>query len=959
MSEEQQQQQQQQPRSGNANNRNRHQGRGGRGRGRGKGRSNNNNNANNNANTGNKQQQQPVAAAAAAAAVDGSNSNNSSNNSSNSSARPKRKARSKMGGFESYANIKDLMQRYYADADTDTDTTSNNTTSNNSNKTLTLIRGKIRMLPGKDSTAFVTCDRGSLERDVVIMTPKDQNRALDGDIVFVELAAVVETKTKTATATNKETNKEKEEEDDDNQLAEDLNELSMNAVAATETKQQETWQDDTVQMSLWDPVVPVRKVSASAAPKVQEDNVKGRVVYVVPPKETAGTQPSELNSTSASASSNNNAPIAPRRTIVGTMNAIRPKDKKPIYLLTPNNKSMPQFLCPGHFRPSEGEGGLYKAEYVYGTWDETHNWPPCINVKEMGRSCNVQDETLALLVENGVDHGDFPSAALKDVQDAVASGLIMGEDDQDLGWRPTPQMYQGRRDYRQQRIFTIDPTTAKDLDDALHITQLPDGRVEIGVHIADVSFFLTPQSAVDVEATRRATTVYLVDRVIPMLPRPLCEVACSLNENVERLAFSCVWKMNMDGTLANNNKKGGGVPEDVWYGRSVIKSCARLDYATAQNIIDAKVGNGESAGEMDERLWPKSRQPTGGHTVDDVAFDVRLMHKVAMARRRLRFLNGALALNGVKLSFKLESDGETPGLCAPYPMRDSNRLVEEYMLMANYLVAQRLITHSGALAVLRHHPPPLTIGLESVVQIAKEARGFVIDPTSSQSLQASLSRMGRECDDELVMQCVTQLLMTPMKPADYMAAGSVSQEEWRHFALNIPYYTHFTSPIRRYADVMVHRLLQATIDDTVDDFPMKQNEIQTVCEHCNEKKMASKSASDRSDVVFLAIYLKNKPLRSTLGVVISVGEKTFTVYIPELGCSGKLFLDEHKQMVDSAPFEARNGTRHIKLTSKRTSTFWKQIDIKVFCKLKVDVVCKERPPIDIKVLLNGPWVEDA
>jgi exoribonuclease R len=215
--------------------------------------------------------------------------------------------------------------------------------------------------------------------------------------------------------------------------------------------------------------------------------------------------------------------------------------------------------------------------------------------------------------------------------------------------------------------------------------------------------------------------------------------------------------------------------------------------------------------------------------------------------------------------------------------------------------------------------------------------------------------MGRECDDELVMQCVTELLMTPMRPADYMAAGSVSQEDWRHFALNIPYYTHFTSPIRRYADVMVHRLLQATIDETVDDFGMKQNEIQSVCEHCNEKKMASKSASDRSDRVFLSIYLKNRPLRKTLGVVISVGEKTFTVYIPELGCSGKLFLDEHKQMVESAPFEARNGTRQIKLTSKRSASSWREITIKVFTKLKVSVVCKEKPPIDIKVLLEGPW----
>lgn len=239
-----------------------------------------------------------------------------------------------------------------------------------------------------------------------------------------------------------------------------------------------------------------------------------------------------------------------------------------------------------------------------------------------------------------------------------------------------------------------------------------------------------------------------------MLPRPLCEIACSLNENVERLAFSCVWKMNKDGTLAKKKTKGKkSIEDDVWYGRTVIRSCARLDYATAQNIIDGKVATGESVGEVNEKYWPKSRQPTGGHTIDDVASDVRLMHVVAMARRKLRFENGALALNGVKLTFQMGDDGETPNLCEPYPIRDSNRLIEEYMLIANYLVAQRLITHAGGLALLRQHAPPLNEGLQNVIDIAKE-RGFEIDGTTSKTLQESLSRMGRECNDKLVsMHC--------------------------------------------------------------------------------------------------------------------------------------------------------------------------------------------------------------
>lgn len=253
--------------------------------------------------------------------------------------------------------------------------------------------------------------------------------------------------------------------------------------------------------------------------------------------------------------------------------------------------------------------------------------------------------------------------------------------------------------------------------------------------------------------------------------------------------------MNADGTL--------GRDPDIWYGRTVIRSCARLDYSTAQNIIDGKVATGETANEMDEALWPPSRRPDGQlHTIDQVAADVRLMHRVAMGRRRLRFSNGALALNGPKLTFKLDADGQTPLLAEPYPIRDSNRLVEEFMLMANYLVAQRLITHAKDRAVLRNHPEPLEEGLDKVAAIARAAVNFEMDISSSQALHLSLQRFGRECQDPLVIQCVTQMLMTPMQPANYFAAGTIDSALWKHFGLNIPYYTHFT----RYAVVVAsHR----------------------------------------------------------------------------------------------------------------------------------------------------------
>jgi DIS3-like exonuclease 2 len=879
-----------------------------------------------------------------------------------------------------------------------------------------IIRGKLRALPSSSNSnnnrgktnikanAFVTCDRGLLARDVVIQSDIDRNRALDGDYVFVELLDDVggggdavldggdEQKQRSKDVTMVDFMDQLNLNDDE--ISESCRAEMQSDADIQEEGEGERWHDDQVQMSLWDPVLNLRKRLKKKNSDVEgvedtneansERQYSGRVVCIVPPSVGPGQQASEFKPEDESFKE-----LIPKRIIVGTLTKLPDGNR---CLLVPNNKCLPRFMCPSGMKEFEEDGNdnanadeasekskmLYQAEYVFGSWSSMNKWPPCTNVRKLCGSCNVEDETKALLVENGVDHGDFPAEVLRDVDKAVESGRFMDNKAQsdcvvekDMGWKPTEEMCRGRRDYRNHRIFTIDPTTAKDLDDALHITPLPDGRVEIGVHIADVSHFIQPGSAVDKEALRRATTVYLVNDVIPMLPRPLCEIACSLNENVERLAFSVVWRMNLDGTLSKKGRKGKNKPEDdIWYGRTVIKSCARLDYATAQNIIDRIVATGEA--QADETLWPKSRQPTGGHTIDQVAADVRLMHKVAMARRKLRFGNGALALNGIKLAFQLEDDGETPKLCAPYPIRDSNRLIEEYMLLANYFVAQRLITHAHGRALLRNHSPPIELGMQSVVDVSKEALNFDIDTTNSSTLQASLSRLSRECDDELVVQCVTESLMTPMKPAEYIAAGELAEEDWHHFALNIPYYTHFTSPIRRYPDVIVHRLLQATIDDNVDEFPQNQCEIHASAGHCNEKRMAAKKAQERSDRVFLSLYLKKNPIMSTLGVCLSVGEKTFTVFVPKLGASIKVFLQEHEDCFDTNAYTDDDGKRHIIINPKTDAIpgmqsdmksdngSWpalKSLDIRVFTKLEVSCTCKDRPPIDVRVKVVGPWKE--
>ena len=379
-----------------------------------------------------------------------------------------------------------------------------------------------------------------------------RNRAMDGDNVFVKITGTASESNQSSVGESKETDKKKNTNDTtDYDIVEDIKSKLNVDVDEYEYDRQEDVEgdsDDDVQRSLWDPVVHIPKATKNKArnndngTEEEEDQYTGEVICIILPKMTSlpGSQPSEINPSKLSNSRKSNV----AKTIVGTIMPMNGNNNNRC-LLVPNSRCLPRFMTPSGTRAKffHGENEqlmqskLCRAEYIYGSWSSNDKWPPCVSIKLMGDTCNVEDETIALLIEHGVDSSDFSPDVLRDVETAVSSGRTNSQHTDDLGWEPTEEMLKGRRDYRNERIFTIDPTTAKDLDDALHIKPLPNGRVEIGVHIADVSHFVQPETNVDEEASRRTTTVYLVDRTVPMLPRPLCEIACSLNENVERLAF--------------------------------------------------------------------------------------------------------------------------------------------------------------------------------------------------------------------------------------------------------------------------------------------------------------------------------------------------------------------------------------------------------------------------------------
>ncbi|CAM9325019.1 unnamed protein product [Chrysoparadoxa australica] len=655
-------------------------------------------------------------------------------------------------------------------------------------------------------------------------------------------------------------------------------------------------------------------------------------------------------------------------------------DKDNFMMFMPADARVPRMLiprgeCPGNVleNPSSFASTMFMARMRSGSsegWSPGSRYPLGEGLHSVGQAGVIVPETAALLAQFGVDHGDFPPQVMDSLeqylaQDAEAGSRGLRSHNRNSNWQIPESEVQKRRDLRSTRIFTIDPPTAKDLDDALHVTKLDDGNIEIGVHIADVSFFVQPGTALDAEALRRATTVYLVQKValrlcffvtptlmspfhfsffifppqaIPMLPPLLCNNLASLHPCVDRLAFSVVWKMTPDGDM---------VEEEPWFGRTIIRSCCKLDYGTAQHMIEGSIPS--DGREPTPDMWEPTRRPVG-HSCQSVTSDVLLMHAVAKKRRAKRFAAGALSLNSTKLSFKLDREGNPEAFCT-YPIRDSNKLVEEYMLMANFQVAKQLALKAGGAALLRRHPPPLAPKMAQIKN-ELERKGIHLDVSSAAALQASLNQLGQQ---RIIKEAVVQMLTLPMNPALYMAAGEMPSALWAHYALAINAYTHFTSPIRRYADLVVHRLLQATLDESarqsctspgaveveIED-QLSEEDVVEISARCNEMRMNAKKAQERSDTLFLAVYLVKHP-QACDAIVIGVSQKVVTVYVSELGIDARLYIDK---LGGAATWDA--DASEIALAARGRGQVQR---LSLLSRVRVMCTAKRSVPIEVEVTL--------
>lgn len=419
-----------------------------------------------------------------------------------------------------------------------------------------------------------------------------------------------------------------------------------------------------------------------------------------------------------------------------------------------------------------------------------------------------------------------------------------------------------RRDMRDTLTFTIDPKDAKDFDDALSFKKLENGNYEIGIHIADVSYYLEEGTILDDEAYQRATSVYLVDRVVPMLPEVLSNFACSLRPNEEKYTFSAVFEVSPTSQVINQ-----------WFGRTVIYSDQRFAYEEAQYIIETK-----------DNTIPVDISITGeSYVVSDEIVEATLkLDELAKILRKKRMANGAISFDKVEVKFNLDAEGEPEGVYFKIS-KDANHLIEEFMLLANRKVAEYIGKQKKTFVYRIHDEPNEDKLIAMAAVIAKF--GYKIDFRNKGDISKSLNALMEEVNGKKEQNLIDTLAIRSMSKAKY------STDNIGHYGLAFDYYSHFTSPIRRYPDVMVHRLLQYYLDagKSVDE-----EVYETKCQHCSNMEGLATNA-ERDSIKYMQVkYMQDHQDEEFLGVISGVTEWGIYVEIVSNKCEGMVRIREIK-----------------------------------------------------------------
>lgn len=478
-------------------------------------------------------------------------------------------------------------------------------------------------------------------------------------------------------------------------------------------------------------------------------------------------------------------------------------------------------------------------------WPKKADSPFGTVLKVLGKPGEHNTEIHAILAEYGLPY-DFPIEV-----EAYANKLDTSITIDEIA---------KRRDMRNVLTFTIDPKDAKDFDDALSFQILENGNYEIGVHIADVSHYLQEGTILDDEAYKRATSVYLVDRVVPMLPEVLSNFACSLRPNEEKYTFSAIFQLNDKAEVL-----------DSWFGRTVIYSDQRFAYEEAQQIIETK-----------SDIIPAEISLTGNkYKAPKPIVDATLkMDELAKILRRKRMANGAISFDKVEVKFNLNEAAEPTGVYFKIS-KDANHLIEEFMLLANRKVAE-FIGKQKKTFVYRIHDEPdedKLINLQTVIS----KFGYSINFKSKDSISKSLNTLLEEVQGKKEQNLVDTLAIRSMSKAKY------STENIGHYGLAFDYYSHFTSPIRRYPDVMAHRLLQHYLDGGKS---VNEDDYEEKCIHSSEMEALAANA-ERDSIKYMQVkFMEDKKDIEFLGVISGVTEWGIYVEIIENKCEGMCRIRE-------------------------------------------------------------------
>jgi ribonuclease R len=448
------------------------------------------------------------------------------------------------------------------------------------------------------------------------------------------------------------------------------------------------------------------------------------------------------------------------------------------------------------------------------------------------------------------------------------------KDAENLSLEITKEEISKRRDMRKDLTFTIDPKDAKDFDDALSFTKLDNGNYEIGIHIADVSHYLEPKTILDDEAYKRATSVYLVDRVVPMLPEMLSNGVCSLRPNEEKLTFSAVFEINEKAQIIKE-----------WFGRTVTYSDQRFAYEEAQEIIE----NVKLSDDIQPYTMPADISIIDKEYIvtPEIVEATLKLDKLAKILRKKRMKDGAISFDRVEVKFNLDEEVNPIGVFFK-ESKDANKLIEEFMLLANRKVAEFIGFSKGKATnktfIYRVHDEPNIEKLASLQNMIRKF-GYKINTDTKESTSESLNQLLSDVHGKAESNMIETLTIRTMSKAVY------TTQNIGHYGLAFDYYSHFTSPIRRYPDVMTHRLLQHYLNGG--DTP-KANLYEEKCKHSsNREELASKA--ERSSIKYMQVkYMQDQKDEVFEGVITGVTEWGIYVEIKSNKCEGMVRIRDIK-----------------------------------------------------------------